>query len=99
MDVAKRITFLRTAKNYTVNKLATMSGISQSYLRDIELGKKNPTIEVLTYICDALNISLIEFFNEDTTNHFLDDPLLSKIYQLSPEQREALLNFLNSMKE
>ena len=42
MNVGKRITFFRTAKNYSVNKLATLSGISQSYLRDIELGNKNP---------------------------------------------------------
>ena len=54
MNVGKRITFFRTAKNYSVNKLATLSGISQSYLRDIELGNKNPTIEILSYICEAL---------------------------------------------
>ena len=48
MNVGKRITFFRTAKNYSVNKLATLSGISQSYLRDIELGNKNPTIEILS---------------------------------------------------
>lgn len=42
MDIGARISFLRTQKNYTVNKLANMSGISQSYLRDVELGKKIP---------------------------------------------------------
>ena len=66
MNIGKRITFFRTAKNYSVNKLATLSGISQSYLRDIELGNKNPTIEILSYICEALNISLREFFDEQT---------------------------------
>ena len=48
MDVGSRITSLRTAKHYTVNKLATLAGISQSYLRDVELGKKNPTVEILS---------------------------------------------------
>ena len=42
MNVGKRITFKKKKKNYSVNKLATLSGISQSYLRDIELGNKNP---------------------------------------------------------
>ena len=98
MNVGKRITFFRTAKNYSVNKLATLSGISQSYLRDIELGNKNPTIEILSYICDALNISLREFFDEQTDNQFCDDPLIAKIYQLTPNQREALLAFLDSMQ-
>ncbi len=61
MNVGKRITFFRTAKGYSVNKLATLSGISQSYLRDIELGNKNPTVEILSYICDALCITLQDF--------------------------------------
>ena len=90
MNVGKRITFFRTAKNYSVNKLATLSGISQSYLRDIELGNKNPTIEILSYICEALNISLREF---------CDDPLIAKVYRLTPKQREALLVFLDSILE
>ena len=41
MDVGKRITFFREKKGITVNKLANLSGISQSFLRDIELGKKH----------------------------------------------------------
>ena len=89
MNVGKRITFFRTAKNYSVNKLATLSGISQSYLRDIELGNKNPTIEILSYICEALNISLREFFDEQTNQQFCDDPLVARVYQLTPKQREA----------
>lgn len=97
MNVGKRITFFRTAKNYSVNKLATLSGISQSYLRDIELGNKNPTIEILSYICEALNISLREFFDEQTNQQFCDDPLVARVYQLTPKQREALLAFLDSM--
>lgn len=48
MDIGERIIFLRTAKQYSVNKLANLAGISQSYLRDIELGNKNPTVEILS---------------------------------------------------
>ena len=59
MDVGARITELRIQRGLTVNKLANLSGISQSYLRDIELGNKNPTVE---YICLGLNVSLPEFF-------------------------------------
>ena len=58
MDVGKRISLFRESKGYSVNKLATLSGISQSYLRDVELRKKNPTVEIISYLCDALDISL-----------------------------------------
>lgn len=98
MDVGARITSLRTAKHYTVNKLATLAGISQSYLRDVELGNKNPTVEVLSYICEALGISLSEFFDDETEQKLISDPLINTIYQLNQEQRESLLTFLKTIK-
>ena len=96
MNIGEKITYYRKKKNYSVNKLANLAGISQSYLRDIELGNKNPTIEFLSYICEALNISLKDFFDDDTSS-LLDDPLTCRIYQLSPKQKDALLTFLNTL--
>ena len=96
MNIGEKITYYRKKKNYSVNKLANLAGISQSYLRDIELGNKNPTIEFLSYICEALNISLKDFFDDDASS-LLDDPLICRIYQLSPKQKDALLTFLNTL--
>lgn len=97
MDIGSKIAYFRNKKNYTVNKLATLAGISQSYLRDVELGKKKPTVEVLSYLCDALDISLCEFFDDDTQKTFLSDPLIEKIYGLNQEQRNYLFHFLESL--
>ena len=97
MEVGKRITYFRTAKNYSVNKLANLSGISQSYLRDIELGNKNPTVEILSILCNTLEISLQDFFNENERDSISKDPLMYKIYQLNSVQRTALMNFLDTM--
>lgn len=97
MDVGKRITYFRTQKGYSVNKLANLSGISQSYLRDIELGKKNPTVEILTFICETLNISLCDFFDDQTQINLSNNALVTKIYQLTTEQQTTLLSFLDSM--
>ena len=96
MNIGEKITYYRKKKNYSVNKLANLAGISQSYLRDIELGNKNPTIEFLSYICEALNISLKDFFDDDTPS-LLHDPLICHIYQLSPKQKDALLTLLNTL--
>ena len=56
MNVGERIKELREKRGLTVNKLANLAGISQSYLRDVELGNKNPTVETLSYFCDALGM-------------------------------------------
>lgn len=91
--VGERIKHFRTQKGLTVNGLANLAGISQSFLRDIELGNKNPTIEYLEYICDALKISLVTFF--DINNEV--DPLNKQILSLSERQRKKLSEFLDSI--
>ena len=93
MDVGKRISYLREQKGITVNKLANLAGISQSFLRDIELGNKQPTIEYLSYICDALGIAL-ELFFHDTAN---DDEITIALLKLSEQQRKELVRFLKSL--
>lgn len=95
MNVGNRIKELRLKKGITVNRLANLAGISQSYLRDIELGNKQPTVEYLSYICDALNISLVTFFSNDSSQNELTD----RIKKLSVNQQKALLSFLVSMDE
>lgn len=95
--VGNRIASLRKLKNISVNKLATTAGISQSYLRDIEMGNKNPTVEIVALICEALGISLKDFFNDDSTASFQSDPLLQRIYKMNSHQRDALLKFLDTM--
>ena len=82
-------------KGITVNKLANLSGISQSYLRDIELGNKQPTIEYLSYVCDGLGITLASFFNDRSET----DELLTLINKLSEKQKEALKSFLDTITE
>ena len=68
-----------------------------SYLRDVELNKKNPTIATLSLICDALKISLADFFNVYCSQASSVDSLMKEIYRLTPDQRKLLENFLHSL--
>lgn len=98
--LGKRIAQLREQHGYTINSLSYLTGISQSYLRDLELGNKNnPSVEIIYVICDRLGISLKDFFDTDApATDRKEDPLYLRINQLSKEQRETLLAFLNTMK-
>lgn len=93
MDVGKRIIELREKRGISTNKLANLAGITQSYLRNIEIGKTNPTVEMLEYICEALNISIRDFFEVNETNE-----ITTAISSLTEKQKSALLIFINSMK-
>ena len=92
-NVAERIKYFREQKGLTVNGLANLAGISQSYLRDIELGNKTPTVEYLEYICDALKISLVSFFDVEDDG----DEMKKLINSLSKEQQDSLKNLLRSI--
>ncbi|MGN0612868.1 MAG: helix-turn-helix domain-containing protein [Porcipelethomonas sp.] len=95
MDVGKRIRSLREMRGITVNRLANMAGLSQSFLRDIELGNKNPTVETLSLFCDALNISLAEFFSDNRSE--INPYLRSSIEGLNDKQQMKLADFINSI--
>ena len=63
--VRQRILNLCEAHNITVNKLGTICGVTQSTFNNIiNTGSNNPTISTVAKICDGLNISIREFFND-----------------------------------
>ncbi|MCI9279439.1 MAG: helix-turn-helix transcriptional regulator [Bacilli bacterium] len=70
--VAKRILDLCEEKSISINKLAIMSGLTQSTVQSIIGGKsKNPKLLTVVRICDSLNIKLEDFF-ADKLFHNLD---------------------------
>ncbi len=93
--VGPKIRHFRTQKGWTINKLANQAGVSQSYLRNVELSKKNCTVEFLHLICNALDMTLYEFFDDTDTDG--SDKLSECINNLRPDQRNKLIDFLTSL--
>lgn len=64
--VADRIIELCNQRNIAINALANMSGISPSTLYSVLNEKsQNPGIVTIKKLCDGLDISLREFFDDD----------------------------------
>jgi len=65
MDVIKaRLLQLCGEKNLSINKLATISALPPSSVKNILYGKSNdPKIRTLKKLCDGLEITLGEFFS------------------------------------
>lgn len=65
--VSDRILELCRENGITVNKLSTISGVTQSTVNDIVNHKaKNIGIVTIKKLCDGLNISITKFFDTDT---------------------------------
>ena len=64
--VAERIIQLCNQKNIAINALANISGISPSTLYSVLNEKsQNPGVVTIKKLCDGLEISLREFFDDD----------------------------------
>ena len=65
-----RILELCRERNITVNKLSTISGITQSTLNNIISGRNNSaTVSTIKKICDGLEIRIIDFFDSELFAH------------------------------
>lgn len=65
--VAQRFVELCVERGITVNKLATISGVTQSTVNDIVNRKaKNIGIVTIKKLCDGLDMTITEFFDTDT---------------------------------
>ena len=93
MDVSKRIIYLRERCGLTQNGLAEKAGVSQTHLRRVELGESDITIGHLQLLCDAMSITMEEFFNEEARA----DEISSVLSKLSPKQKKLLLSFVESL--
>lgn len=95
MNVGKRITYFREQRGITTNKLANMAGLSQSFIRDVELSNKSITIDNLAIVCEALKIPLKDFFDEPPDDaKAIDKELLNALNSLNAEQKARLTEFL-----
>ena len=64
MAVAERILELCKENNITVNKLSTISGVTQSTVNDIVNHRaRNIGIVTIKKLCDGLEITITEFFD------------------------------------
>ena len=93
MDISERLIGLRKRCGLTQNGLAERAGVSQTHLRRVELGQADITVGHLQLLCDAMSISIQEFFEEKSDS----DKMAAALSKLSPKQKTLLLTFLENL--
>lgn len=64
--VKERILELCRERNITINKLGTVSGVTQSTINNIVSGRNNSTtVSTVKKLCDGLGITMAEFFTSE----------------------------------
>ena len=100
MDILEKIDKLRIKKGWTLYKLAEESEITQSTLSNMFIRKTQPSIATLTNICNGLNISLSEFFAEESTPPSTEEAtMLTNYRKLSNKHKIAINNLIKDLTQ
>ena len=101
-DVGELIKSQREVARMSVRHLAELAGVSNPYLSQIERGLRKPSAEILQQIAKALKISAESLYERAGFLPPSDKPrvgvreAIAADQQLTPEQRQALLNVYES---
>lgn len=102
MNVGLRVKQLRKMRNMTTKELSNLCGVSQSTISKLENGNRIPDIPIIEKICDALNITLLDFFMTEKISEPLSEGLIELVYiakNLDENQLKKLCAFLKSIVE
>jgi len=90
LDVVKRIKELADAKGWSIYKLAIEAGLTTSTLYSIMTGTNQPTVYTVELLCEALNISLSDFFKSEGKTDAGEYIVAIKITKLHERDKEAI---------
>src|SRR5215471_15377994 len=65
VDVGERLRAIRRARRCTLRTVAMRSGLSESFLSQVERGRSSASIASLRRIADALGVSMADLFEPD----------------------------------
>lgn len=85
-NIARSVRGLRGDKGWSLDKLANLTGLSKSYLSQIENCEKTPTIMTLTKIAYALKVNVQELFGDEPTSQ---KPV--KLSIVKPPERKSII--------
>ena len=92
--VGSRIRTLRRDRHLTQAELSNRNGIQQSDLCRMENGEYKVSLETLFKILSIFEMSIAEFFHEDSGGASRDHDLLRHFQRLTPSAQEEVQEFV-----
>ena len=102
IDILDRIVKQRKYRNWTEYQLAQKSGLPQSTISSWYNKKMLPSLQFLEKICNAFDMTMAQFLAEDDKLAEItpdQKKLLDKWEKLSPRQKQAFLELMDSVTD
>lgn len=93
-----RLSKLRIDKGVSARDMSLSIGQSAGYINNIENGVNLPSMSVFFYICEFLEITPSEFFDENTANPIKTSELAEAVRGLDGSQLDILINLAKELK-
>ncbi|MBE7089431.1 MAG: helix-turn-helix domain-containing protein [Clostridiales bacterium] len=101
MDILKRIEELRLTRGWSIYKLTSEAGLTQSTLSNMYSRNTLPSITTLENICRAFDITLSQFFATTDEQKISDEEhvLLQRFRLLNKNEQSAVLTLCDNLKQ
>ncbi len=92
-----RLARLRVKKGVSSREMSLSIGQNAGYISNIECGKALPSMSVFFYICEYLNISPSDFFDDGNSNPAKLQALISSLKRLDDEQLDTISTLVHCL--
>lgn len=92
-NIGEKLRNIRNERGISSNQLEVLSGVNQSTIIRIETNVQSPSIDTLLKICDALDYSIVNLF-EDNKEMIA---LIDTAKKLSPNQRQKITEMIEAL--
>lgn len=89
-DFPARLSRLRAKKGVSSREMSLSIGQNAGYISNIECGKALPSMSIFFYICEYLNVSPGDFFDEQNANPEKLQQLISDLKRLDDAQIDTI---------
>ena len=95
--LALRISKLRQKKGVSARDMSLSIGQNEGYINNIETGKSKPSIEKLFFICEYLDITPAELFDEESKNPAKLNELINDLKKLDDNELDNIIGVVKAM--
>lgn len=100
-NAGERVRELRIQRGLSQEQLALRAEITTTYLGLVERNLRNPTIKIIEQLCNALNVSLADFFapSRKTTDTLdsISAQILAQLNHRSEKEKEIILQLIKNV--
>ena len=96
-EFALRLAQLRNKKGVSARDMSLSIGQNAGYINSIESGKAFPSMAVFFYICEYLQISPRDFFDDDSKNPEKLNEIIANLQKLNDHQLNSISEIVRGL--